>query len=111
MWYNRGMPEIIIPEPIKPSHIQDMIDRYAEKEWRLAFKKAHAEMTKAIDDGELDRVVAQMEKETPVGGLVAVFDANEFAWLEEQYGSEEILSTEFLKFYRKARNQTSLAAI
>lgn len=88
-----------------------MIDRYAEKEWRLAFEKAHAAMSKAIDDGELDRVVAQMAKETPVGELVAVFDANEFAWLEAQYGTQEILSTEFLRFYRKARNQTSLAAI
>jgi hypothetical protein len=46
---------------------------------------------------------------TGAGRLVAVFDQDEYFWLEEQYGKGICLNKEFVKDYRRLRNQDFLA--
>jgi hypothetical protein len=46
---------------------------------------------------------------TGAGRLVAVFDADEYHWLEMQYGEGICRNREFVKDYRRLRNQDFLA--
>ena len=46
---------------------------------------------------------------TGAGRLVAVFDQDEYEWLEAQYGKGICLNKEFVMYYRKARHQDFLA--
>ena len=46
---------------------------------------------------------------TGAGRLVAVFDQDEYLWLESQYGKGICLNKEFVMDYRRLRNQNFLA--
>lgn len=87
---------------------QEQKDEGAIDYWAMAYEAALLANIYFQDD--LSQT-AWDEKDlvTPAGKLIAVFDQDEYLWLEEQYGKGICLNREFVLDYRRLRNQAFLA--
>ncbi len=91
-----------------PELTQEQRDEGAVDYYKMAFEAALKASVLFQDD--LSQT-AWDEKDviTPAGRLVAVFDADEYLWLEDQYGTGICRNREFVLDYRRLRNQDFLA--
>jgi hypothetical protein len=101
--------ELLIPRIMRDKELEDMIDRYAEVEWKLSFERARQEMEARAHQVNID--IDKEKKDTPFGELVACMDYREWCWLKEQYGEGITQDIEFLRDYKKFRDQGHLASI
>tara|TARA_R110000851_G_C13080872_1_gene565753 strand:+ start:2419 stop:2724 length:306 start_codon:yes stop_codon:yes gene_type:complete len=91
-----------------PELTQEQKDEGARDYYKMAFE---ASVKASVLFQEDVTKTAWNEKDviTPAGRLVAVFDADEYHWLEDQYGAGICRNREFVLDYRKFRNQDFLA--
>ena len=78
------------------------------KWWKEAAEAAKRETLSARRQLELSQD-SYKHTTSPVGEMVAEFDAREYFWLCDQYGRDTVLSNDFLLFYQKHRGQQHLA--
>ena len=79
-----------------------------ERWWKQAFTKAKLEVD-ARQKAIAQDAYANKDIKTPLGSLIAEFDAREYFWLKEQYGPDVFKNYDFIMCYRKYRDQQQLA--
>ena len=101
--------DLLIPTRVNDKAMEDAIDRYAEVEWKIAFQKAKERMSQRQKNINVE--IKDEKKETAFGNLVAVMDYTEWCWLKEQYGDGIATDKEFLRDYKRFRDQLHLASV